>query len=48
LASQYLARTHEISRRIDTVRHGIDNGDVDAHACFKGAQLLEPFALLQR
>ena len=38
----------EICRRVDAERHAIDDGGVDAHAGLERAQLLEPFALLER
>src|ERR1700693_1847505 len=41
------ARPLEIGRSIDTERNGVNDLDVDAHAGFERAQLLELLALLQ-
>ena len=38
----------EIGRSIDTVGNSVNDRDVDAHLSFERAQLLEPFALLER
>ena len=45
---EQLARALQIGRRIDAERHAVDDGDVDAHAGFERAQLLELLALLER
>src|SRR5690242_21902446 len=47
-ARQQRAGLVELLGRIDPERHGIDDRDVDAHAGFERAQLLELIELLQR
>ena len=42
------ARACQVLRRVDAERHAVDERDVDAHAGFERAQLLEPLALLER
>ncbi len=43
-----LARPLQVLRRIDAERHAVDNGDVDPHAGFERAQLLELLAQFER
>ena len=38
----------EVGRHVDAERHGVDEGDVDAHPGLQGAELLQPLAPLQR
>ena len=43
-----VARPLQVLRRVDAERHAVDDGDVDAHAGFERAQLLELLALFER
>src|SRR5258708_25012191 len=45
---KYLARGFEIGRGVDPARHGVDDGDIDAHAGLQRAQLFELFLPFQR
>src|ERR1700744_6811628 len=45
---QYPPRGFEVGGRVDPARYGVDDGDVDPHARFQRAKLLQPFLHLQR
>src|SRR5438552_17997177 len=45
---KYLARGFEVGRGVDPARHGIDDGDVDAHSRLQRAELFELFLPFQR
>ena len=45
---EQLTRPRKVGGSIDTERNGVNERDVDAHAGFERAQLLEPLALLER
>src|SRR5689334_19221706 len=45
---QYPSGHFEVRRGIDPARDGIDDGDVDPHPGFKGAELFQLFLLFQR
>src|SRR5882724_9617030 len=45
---KYLARGFEVGRGVDPARHGVDDGDIDAHAGLQRAQLFELFLPFQR
>src|SRR2546423_15410839 len=47
-APDEFARPFEIGGSVDSERHAFDDRDIDAHAGFERAQLLELFAPLQR
>ena len=47
-SQQKAAGSLEVGGRVDTERNSVDDGHVDAHAGFQGAQLLQLFAQFQR
>ncbi len=47
-AASSVARPLQVVRRIDAQRHARDDADIDAHAGFERAQLLEPLAPFER